>query len=636
MRYRSIVTAAAPTLAKRCPQCGERYEAGVLFCPKDGARLREPSDDDDPYLGLVLQPGDIELRAIAGTGAMGRVYRAHQRSVDRDVAVKVLHRELSGNAQLVHRFHREARIASKLRHPHVVEVHLTGQLPDGSLYIVMEFLDGRSLGAALEEAGGRFPIGRALAVAMQIADAVGEAHAQGVVHRDLKPDNVMLVRRGEVDDWVKVLDFGIARVEVGDQSMETAAGRIVGTARYISPEGAAGNPVGAPGDVYGMATLLYRMLAGRTPFEASAAVTLLVKHLSEEPPPIGDFVDVPVPIAKVIMDNLAKDPAKRAPNGRAFAKALAAAAREAKVVIRDVDVVRRTRPERASEIDPTLHQGTLPAPATEPAFPPPSTSAPAATATPATTATPAGAPAPASAFGRLLPLLAAFAIGALATWGIGRAMRAPSQDPERKAYVDHVRDVLVDGHYVAPPGDNVHELVAKGLERWPNDVELKQLRSEAEHEMVTMAMAAQSSGDVVGARDLAQGAYQLDPTDNSARYLRAQAEDDLAAIESGAGATTGPARIVFRSPPLARAGERVEITCRIVRGSGSSEVSDLRLTLAPNGETQGTIVIPLEPIDAEHVRAEFVAPRAGSWDVSFEAAIGGTRVRAMRDLDVVP
>src|SRR5260221_9859930 len=125
--------------------------------------------------------GDVEIESVAGNGAMGRVYRAHQRSVDRPVAVKILHRELSGNTQLVRRFHREAKIASKLQHPHVVEVHLAGQLPDGSMYIVMEFLDGRSLAEALADAGGRLPLPRSLPIGLQLCDAVGEGHYLGVV-----------------------------------------------------------------------------------------------------------------------------------------------------------------------------------------------------------------------------------------------------------------------------------------------------------------------------------------------------------------------------------------------------------------------------------------------------------------------
>src|SRR4051794_4944795 len=215
-------------MKRTCPRCKNAFDLEAVFCPNDGAALEppgEPPPDSDPYIGTVLQ-GDIEIRSVTGAGAMGRVYRAHQRGIDRDVAVKILHRELSGNQPLVQRFHREAKIASRLQHPHVVDVYLAGQLPDGALYIVMEYLDGSSLAAALAAAGGAFGTARALTISLQICDAVGEGHARGIVHRDLKPENVMLVHRADTNDWVKVLDFGIAKVNVGDQSMETAAGLI--------------------------------------------------------------------------------------------------------------------------------------------------------------------------------------------------------------------------------------------------------------------------------------------------------------------------------------------------------------------------------------------------------------------------
>ena len=283
---------------------------------------REAAAATDPYLGHEIL-GHIEIRQLVGVGAMGRVYRAFQRGIDRDVAVKVLHRELSGNQTLVARFHREAKVASRLAHPNVVHVLLAGQLPDGAMYIVMEYLDGMSLQSALAAAGGAFPLNRALHVALQLCDAAGEAHAQGVVHRDLKPENVMLVRRAEDPDFVKVLDFGIARLNWGEPSMATAAGLIFGTARYISPEGAQGDEVGPQGDVYSIATMLYQMLAGRTPFDAAQAVALLVQQIHEPPPPLAPLArapGVPPPIAAAVMRNLAKKPSDRASDGRAFGR----------------------------------------------------------------------------------------------------------------------------------------------------------------------------------------------------------------------------------------------------------------------------------------------------------------------------
>jgi eukaryotic-like serine/threonine-protein kinase len=333
--------------AKSCPSCAEQYDADVLFCPRDGTPLastRNPSlhgMERDPYLGVEL-PGQIRLTHLIGIGSMGRVYRAFQGGIERDVAVKVLHRELSGNAELVGRFHREAKVASRLVHPNVVQVLMTGALPKGDdpgtggeLYLVMEHLDGISLLSALAAAGTSgegqaLPLPRALHVALQICDAVGEAHAQGIVHRDLKPENVMLVRRGDDPDYVKVLDFGIARLDWADRAHATQAGLIFGTAKYISPEGAEGQAVGPAADVYSIATMLFQMLAGRTPFEGDSPVALLVQHTHAPPPPLRTIARasyVPEPLEATIMANLAKKPAERAPNARALGRDLIAAAR---------------------------------------------------------------------------------------------------------------------------------------------------------------------------------------------------------------------------------------------------------------------------------------------------------------------
>ena len=651
------MTAAAPSLTKKCPQCASTYDVDAEFCPRDGARLEE-HEAEDPYIGQVIS-GHIELQSVAGIGAMGKVYRARQKGIERDVAVKILHRELSTNAQLVHRFHREARIASKLRHPHVVEVHLAGQLPDGALYIVMEYLDGSSLATVLQKTGP-LPLARALGIAMQIADAVGEAHALGIVHRDLKPDNVMLVRRAGVDDWAKVLDFGIARIQVGEQSMETAAGRIFGTARYMSPEAASGGEVGSPGDVYAIATIVYEMLAGRTPFDGPP-LGLLIKHLHEAPPPLGTWPSaavVPEAIARVVMDNLAKTADKRAQTARAFADQLAAAAREVGVAIPKVDLVARVgdgpRSHRPSQaVDPTVPDepgpsviGPTPLATTAPMTPLPvepiptstSTAGAAASANGTASASSLAGVAPPSGWSRVWPALVAlaFVLGIASTILVKRRLDAP--DAEHAAYVSNVRHVLSEGHYVAPPGENVKELVAQGLERWPKDTDLEQLRSEAEHEMITMAIAARESGDVVGARNLARDAYALDPTDNSARFMRAQAEDDLAAINAGPGLESGPPRLVFESPPVVRTGAKVEMRCRVVPGTAGAKakITALKVTVMPNGQTTGGAPVTLTSANPADVRMELTAPAVGSWDVAFEANVGGTVVRAMRDLDVTP
>ena len=321
-------------MPKACASCGARYPADALFCSLDGSPLTTSpgaiaaAAATDAYVGREIL-GHIEIRQLVGFGAMGRVYRAFQRGIDRDVAVKVLHRELSANQTLVSRFHREAKVASRLAHPNVVHVLLVGQLPDGAMYIVMEYLDGMSLQSALAAAGGAMPLPRALHIALQLSDAAGEAHAQGIVHRDIKPENVMLVKRADDPDFVKVLDFGIACVNWGEQSMATAAGLIFGTARYISPEGAQGEKVGPPGDVYSIATMLYQMLSGRTPFDGDQAVALLVQQIHDPPPQLTSVPRasyVPHPIAAVVMKNLSKRAEERASDARAFGRAILEAA----------------------------------------------------------------------------------------------------------------------------------------------------------------------------------------------------------------------------------------------------------------------------------------------------------------------
>lgn len=331
---------------KSCASCGGHYGSEVLFCPLDGTPLSSSRTlaasphEIDPYLFLEL-PGQIQLNALVGIGSMGRVYRAFQQGVERDVAVKILHRELTGNLELVARFHREAKIASRLVHPNVVQVLMTGSLPassnarvGGEVYLVMEYLDGISLLSALaaQGEGGALPLARTLHIILQLCDSVGEAHVNNIVHRDLKPENIMLVRRGEDPDFVKVLDFGIARLDSAIEGSTTQAGLIFGTAKYISPEGAEGKHVGPQADVYAIATVLYQCLAGRTPFLGDSPMALLVQQIHGTPTDLRSVpraAYVPEPIARVVMGNLSKDPQDRSENARAFGRELALAARDA-------------------------------------------------------------------------------------------------------------------------------------------------------------------------------------------------------------------------------------------------------------------------------------------------------------------
>jgi serine/threonine-protein kinase len=637
------VQSQAPALKKTCPRCGGTFEADAIFCPRDGTKLQpegDPTDrSPDAYIGTVVA-GDVEILSIAGRGAMGRVYRGHQRVTDRDVAVKILHRELSTNPQLVSRFHREAKIASRLSHPHVVEVFTAGQLPDGSLYIVMEYLDGQSLAEAVESAGGALDVERALPIALQISDAVGEGHTRGIVHRDLKPENVMLVRRGDVPDWVKVLDFGIARVSLGEQSMETQTGLIFGTARYISPEGAQGSTVGPPGDVYSLATMTYHMLAGRTPFDAAQPVGLLIKHIHEAPPELRSMpraAGVPDAIARVVMENLATEPEKRAPTARAFGNALAAAAKAASIALADVGAVARLSmvdvgAAAATPLEPTLDDAA--------AFVAPPARAPAAAPATPRAEDSKNEPkerkrAPWLVIG--LAFLLGAAIAALVTQSA-----IHRRDADHDAYVARAQKALAESRYVSPPGDNVRDLVAGGLAKWPNDTLLAQIRSDAAHEMVTRSMAARSAGDLEGARDLARNALALNPTDHSANSLAEQYDDEVRSLTTEPGKTSGGPIVSLASPARAKPGQSIELGAGVLpRGSGAhARVSGAKITIFDNEKTTGgrpVAVTEVGPGGASHAyTARATAPGAGSYDVVFEAAVEGRLVRAERDLDVIP
>ncbi|HVW26019.1 MAG TPA: serine/threonine-protein kinase [Polyangiaceae bacterium] len=322
---------------RTCPTCGESYGGEALFCPRDGAPLaaRKPEALGDPYLGLEIG-GRLQLQRLVGIGAMGRVYRASQADIGRPVAVKILHREHRKRRDLVARFLREGRVAGGLSHPNLVTVHGAGELEEGpgqssaEPYLVMEFLDGHTLRSALAASAGVLPLPRALRIALSICDAIGEAHANEIVHRDLKPENVMLVRVGADADFVKVLDFGVARVGEADSSIATHAGAILGTALYACPESARGERVGPPGDVYSIATVLFECLAGRPPFIGPGPVDVLIQHAQAAPPDVRSFAParaVPEPLARLVEKNLDKSPLARAPDARVFGRALVDAAR---------------------------------------------------------------------------------------------------------------------------------------------------------------------------------------------------------------------------------------------------------------------------------------------------------------------
>jgi eukaryotic-like serine/threonine-protein kinase len=257
----------------------------------------------------VLLAERYRIERLLGTGGMGAVYRAQHVHMRKAVAVKVLHKEMTFLPEVVARFEREAVAAARIEHANVATATDFGRLEDGSFYLVLEYVEGRSLREALKQ-DGRMAGPRALNVTRQIADALAAAHAAGVVHRDLKPDNVMLLEREGDRDFVKVLDFGIAKVQTSEAKEQlTQLGSVFGTPEYMAPEQAQGIEVDARADLYTVGILLYEMLAGATPFNDDDMIVVLTRTLTMDPPPLPSDVDPA--IAALAMQLLRKLPEQR-------------------------------------------------------------------------------------------------------------------------------------------------------------------------------------------------------------------------------------------------------------------------------------------------------------------------------------
>ncbi|MBM4363233.1 MAG: serine/threonine protein kinase, partial [Deltaproteobacteria bacterium] len=271
--------------------------------------MSEP--DRGPSLVGTVIAERYRVDAELGVGGMGAVYRGEHVLMRKPVAIKVLHRGLTVLDEVVRRFEREAIAAGRIDHPNVATATDFGKLPGGAFYLVLEYVAGRSL-ARVREEDGRFAPERALGVARQIARALAAAHGAGIVHRDLKPDNVMLIERGGSRDFVKVLDFGIAKISADGPDgggQLTRLGAVFGTPAYMAPEQAAGQPVDARADLYSLGHVLYEMLAGRAAFESDDVVALLSKQLTQPPPPLPE--DVPEEVVALTLRLLEKDPGAR-------------------------------------------------------------------------------------------------------------------------------------------------------------------------------------------------------------------------------------------------------------------------------------------------------------------------------------
>jgi serine/threonine-protein kinase len=318
-----------------CPNCRKESPEGSRFCPFCGTKLLEAAKARrDPLLNLTVD-GKYQVMERIGSGAMGSIYKAEHLTLSKTVVLKVLHKHLVREDQHVKRFHREARAASRLNHPNCISVLDFGQTGDGWFYIAMEYLPGRDLCRVLFE-DGAMPPRRAAHIGSQVLDALDEAHSNGIVHRDLKPENIMVQKLRSDPEFVKVLDFGIAKIrdQAGHDpsSFKTATGMVFGTPEYMSPEQIRGEELDGGSDLYSLGVVLYQILSGDLPFQGDSVLEVATQHLSQPPAPLETKrPDLPPALCAVVMKLLSKKRADRYPSAAEARKALLASVADADV-----------------------------------------------------------------------------------------------------------------------------------------------------------------------------------------------------------------------------------------------------------------------------------------------------------------
>ena len=309
---------------KTCPACQATYPDKVAFCLRDGTELRLTGE----WAPGTLVRGRYHILEKIGEGGMGAVYKAQHTGFDEVRAIKVLNSELAGDAKVHERFKQEAYITRKLQHPNAVRVDDIDEAEDGCPFIVMEYIEGKSLRDAIKESGP-LPAPRVCAIAKQVAAALEAAHQLGMVHRDIKPENIVLVQTPQ-GEQAKVLDFGIARVREGDRAgvgkgvSLTGTGFVLGTPLYLSPEqaqGKRGDELDGRSDLYSLGVVMYQMLTGQVPFKSDSTMELLMAHIQTPPHPVQMVrpdVEIPEALAGLVMRLLQKKRELRPPTAAAL------------------------------------------------------------------------------------------------------------------------------------------------------------------------------------------------------------------------------------------------------------------------------------------------------------------------------
>jgi serine/threonine protein kinase len=316
-----------PMLA--CPRCRATYPDGLTECPADGTTLLpgEVLATVDGPLEAGTMVGEYRVERKLGSGTFGDVYAGEQPLIGKRVAIKLLHRKFSSDAEVVSRFVAEARAVNRIRHKNIIDIFSFGLLGDSRHYFVMELLDGLTLRELLEREK-RLSIEAALPIFRGIASGLDAAHEAAVTHRDLKPDNVFLALERDGTYFPKLLDFGIAKLLGEDVAHKTATGMAMGTPRYMSPEQCRGRKIDHRADIYSLGVLVHEVLTGRPLFDADSSMDMLFLHTSEPPAPMSSVSELPSELDGPVLAMLAKRPKDRPASAGEAIRALVESARE--------------------------------------------------------------------------------------------------------------------------------------------------------------------------------------------------------------------------------------------------------------------------------------------------------------------